>query len=114
MKNTESLTEFEIAELKKICWNNTGEFYSRYREDLRMSQSWFYRAIQGKDVSEEKVQNIQKVLDKIRILNVHDLKNLFDGLIEKVDKFSASHDFEDFVKIEKWMVKYGKIFKELY
>jgi len=114
MKNTDILTEFEIVELKKLCWNNLGEFYSRYRDDLDMSQSWFYRAMQGQAINEYKVQSIQNVLDKIRILNAPDLKDIFEDLVEKVNKFSASHNFEDFVKIEKWMEKYGKVFRNLY
>ena len=114
MKNRDFLTEFEIAELKKVCWNNIGEFYIRYGKDLDMSQSWFYRALQGAEVSEKTVDNVRKVLDKIHILNAPDLKDVFEDIIDKVDTFSKSHDFSDFVKIETWIKKYGPIFKELY
>jgi hypothetical protein len=114
MKSKLSLTEFEIRDIKKLCWGNLGEFYLRYQEVLKMSKPWFYCIMQGKETKEDKIANIRKVWDNITTINHSDLKGVFDLLVEMVQKFSASHNIEDWLEIEKWMNKYGTVFKELY
>lgn len=48
--------------IKQHCWDNIGEFYRRYKEQLGISQATFYRCLSGDYSSEDTVDAIMRVV----------------------------------------------------
>ncbi|MCK5609885.1 hypothetical protein KAR91_48885 [Candidatus Pacearchaeota archaeon] len=66
-ERTTLLSQDTAAAIRYYCFGNQGEFFERYRTELGMSRSTFYRVMQGEYATMENVNEVELLAKRLGV-----------------------------------------------
>lgn len=66
-ERTTLLSRDTVAAIRYFCFGNIGEFFERFKIDIGMSRSTFYRVMQGEYATSENVQYIELLATRLKL-----------------------------------------------